>query len=177
MKSTVLSLRFLVAIALAFTCLAGVRVVSALQGQPASSPQRGPTIFDTMDYKIRVVTVADGLSLPYSLAFLPDGTALVTQLDGRIRVIKNGALSAAAIGPLPGVHVNAVPGPPAEGMMDIAVHPRFAENHLVYLTYSKPIEGGHTVALARGALNGSDLVDVKEVFVSNAVSTQNGNQH
>jgi glucose/arabinose dehydrogenase len=130
-----------------------------------------------MDYKIRVVTVVDGLSLPYSLAFLPDGTALVTQLDGRIRIIRNGALSPAAIGPLPGIHVNAVPGPPAEGMMDIAPHPRFAENRLVYLTYAKPVEGGHAVALARGTFTGSDLVDLKEIFVSNAVNNQNGNGH
>jgi len=177
MNCRLLPLRCLAAIALALTCVNDAGVMSAFQGPATNTTQPGPRIFDTMEYRIRVVTVADRLALPYSLAFLPDGTALVTQLDGKIRVIKNGVLSATAIGPIPGVYVNAVPGPPAEGMMDIAVHPRFAANHFVYLTYSKPTEGGHTVALARGTFNGSDLVDVKEIFVTNAVSTQNGNPH
>src|SRR5258708_2886315 len=121
MKS--LPVRFLAALALTLACVAGVRVVSALQGQPANEPPRGPRIFDTMDYKIRVVTVADGLAFPYSIAFLPDGSALITQLDGKIRVIKNGVLTPTPIGPIPGVYANAVPGPAAEGMMDIALHP------------------------------------------------------
>jgi glucose/arabinose dehydrogenase len=62
-------------------------------------------------------------------------------------------------------------------LMDIVAHPRFATNRLVYLTYSKAMEGGHTIALARGTFNGFDLADVKEIFVTNAVSTQNGNPH
>jgi glucose/arabinose dehydrogenase len=175
MNSRVLPVRLCVAVGLALTCVVGLRAMALPQNPP--TPQAGPRIFDTMEYRIRVVTVADGLSLPYSLAFMPDGTALVTQLDGTIRVIRNGVLIPAPLGPIPGIHANAVPGPPAEGLMDIVAHPRFAANRLVYLTYSKAMEGGHTIALARGTFNGSDLVDVKEIFVTNAVSTQNGNPH
>ena len=137
---------------------------------------QGPRTFDTIDYKIRVVTVADNLSLPYGIAFLPDGSALVAQLAGGIRVIRNGTLSPDVIGPIPGVFFNNVAGRGGEGLMDIVLHPQFAANRLVYLTYSKPAaSGGSTMALARATYTGSDLVNIQELLVTNAVSTDYGN--
>ena len=160
---------------LRFLAAATMLLCTAAFGALVIADVQGPRMFTTIDYKIRVVTVADNLVLPYSLAFLPDGSGLVTQLDGKIRIIKNGMLTPTVIGPIPGIYVNPVPGPAAEGLMDIALHPQFAANHLVYLTYSKPAESGHTVVLARATYTGSDLVNIQELFVTNAVATDNGN--
>lgn len=60
-------------------------------------------------------------------------------------------------------------------MLDVALHPQFAENHLLYLTYSKPGANGTTIALARGRLDGDALQDVRDVFVADNWSTADGN--
>src|SRR5262245_32727073 len=65
-------------------------------------------VFQTKDYKIQVTTVAECLSYPYSLTFLPDGSILIPQLNGQIRVVRNGKLAPEAISGTPKVHY--VPG-------------------------------------------------------------------
>ena len=77
---------------LLFTLAAGC-TPAASENPPAEAADAQAKVFDTMDYRIRVVTVAGGLSQPYSLAFLPDGSMLVTEIDGRLRVIRNGVLA------------------------------------------------------------------------------------
>src|ERR1700741_208857 len=63
------------------------------RGEPAGPPMDStPKVFNTADYKIRVVTVAEGLGYPYSFAFLPDGSILVSELQGRLRMIRDGKL-------------------------------------------------------------------------------------
>src|SRR5262249_31676436 len=104
-----------------------------------------PPVYDTREYKIRVVTVANGLSRPFSLAFLPDGTMLVTERTGQLRRIANGVLDPQPIAGVPEVVSRSF-----EGLQDIALHPKFAENHLIYLAYTKPgPEGSSGDALAR----------------------------
>ncbi len=56
-------------------------------------------------------------------------------------------------------------GSPLSGLMDVAVHPEFANNRFVYLTYSKPVDDGSRVALARGRLEGGALSEVRDLFV------------
>src|SRR5262249_55764130 len=75
-----------------------------------------------------VTTVADGLDQPWSIAFLPDGSMLVTEIKGHVRVIRNGALD-----PNPVAGVPEVFAPPYAGLMDIVLHPDFAHNQFVYL--------------------------------------------
>ena len=82
----------------------------------------------------RVVTVADGLINPWSMAFLPGGDLLVTERPGRLRIVRNGTLLP---DPVPGVpEVLAVD---QGGLMEVAVHPNFASNRIIYLSYSKPL--------------------------------------
>lgn len=116
--------------------------------RPASTMDSTPKTFNTADYRIRVVTIAEGLSWPYSFAFLPDGSMLLNELEGRLRVIRNGKLLPEPVGGMPKVHY----APGRGGLMDIALHPSFAQNHLVYFTDDKPGEKGATQAVARGAL-------------------------
>jgi glucose/arabinose dehydrogenase len=77
--------------------------------------------------------VTKGLSHPWAMAFLPDGAILVTERAGRVRIIRDGTLD-----PNPVAGVPAVGATGLSGLMDIALHPRFAENRYVYLTYHKP---------------------------------------
>ena len=134
-----------------------------------------PVEFDTAEgQKIRVVVVTKALEYPWSAAFLPDGSMLVTERAGRLRIIRKGVLDPKPIAGAPASYWAGESGGPGavHGYMDIALHPHFAENHLLYLTYTKPLDGGkRTTAIARGRLNGSALSEVKDIFVLDEAST------
>ena len=146
--------------------------LTAQQGGRNSPPlPQLPQTFETALHKIRVSVVATGLANPWSLAFLPNGDMLVTERPGRLRIIKNGVLDARPISGVPAVRA-AVLG----GLLDVALHPKFAENGFVYLGYSKPGENNlATTALARGRLNGMALEEVKDIFVANTWSASTTN--
>jgi glucose/arabinose dehydrogenase len=122
-----------------------------------------PVEFQTAEGQdIQVVVVAKGLAHPWSLAFLPDGTMLITERPGRLRTVRNGVLDPQEVAGVPAVRAVGL-----SGLMDVALHPKFAENHFVYLTYTKPIGNDQgTVALARGVWNGTALTDVRDIFVA-----------
>src|SRR5690606_18153462 len=82
---------------------------------------------------IRVVVVAR-LEQPWSMAFLPDGGMLVTERPGRLRIVRNGALDPSPVAGVPPVRAQGL-----QGLMDVVLHPRFAENRFVYLSYHKPV--------------------------------------
>jgi glucose/arabinose dehydrogenase len=130
-----------------------------------------PMTFNTdTGQKIRVVTVARGLVHPHGIAVLPDArTILVAERGGRLLVIKDGLLlpTPAWEGP---THVDPVTMM-AEGLHFIALHPRFAENHLIYISYPKPGDRGDTVAVGRGTFDGAKLTDFQEIFVADAWET------
>jgi glucose/arabinose dehydrogenase len=135
------------------------------QGAPRNSPPPGtlPQTLFTSDYQVRVSAVATGLSHPWSLAFLPNGDMLVTERNGRLRIIRAGVLDPAPISGVPGVRA-AVLG----GLLEVALHPRVAQNQLLYLTYTKTREDNlTTTALARARFDGKALSEVKEIFVAN----------
>jgi len=117
--------------------------------------------------RIHVTVVTKGLDHPWGMAFLPNGDMLVTERAGRLRVIRDGVLDPTPIGGLPPVRA-AVIG----GLLDIALHPRFAENRWVYFSYSKPDAKQDflaTTAVARGRWDGgSMLADVEDVFVADS---------
>jgi glucose/arabinose dehydrogenase len=113
--------------------------------------------------RIKTTTVASGLVHPWSLAFLPNGDMLVTERPGRVRLIHDGVLDPEPISGVPKVHAVRL-----SGLMEVLPHPNFAQNHYVYLTYTKNIsENGPVVAttLARAKLEGKALVDLKELLV------------
>ena len=137
----------------------------AAQGIPAVALPDAPVVYDTAaGERIRISVVTAGLTYPWGLAFLPDGGVLVTERLGTLRQIRDGVLDPTPIAGVPEVSTAAA----LAGLMDVAVHPRFAENRLVYLTYSKPTPDGSTVALARGRFEGAALSEVRDVFVADA---------
>jgi len=163
---------------------AGLAAQNEQQASPPAAPQGGarsarsspplpdlPQTFETALYKIRVSVVAKGLVHPWSLAFLPDGNMLVTEREGRLRIVRNGVLDPNPVAGVPAVRAAAL-----GGLLDVALHPKFAENKLIYLSYSKPGDNRLvTTAVARGRFDGTALTDVKDVFVANnwSTSTQN----
>ena len=161
--------------------LAGVLVVglgaAAMQAQqaqiglPVAPLWAGPFLFDTAEHpRIRVTVVTRGLSHPWSFAFLPDGAMLVTERPGRLRVVRNGVLDPAPIGGVPRVRTDG-----NGGLMDVALHPKFADNRLVYFTYTKPVDKGWGApTLARGRLDDGTLSDVRDLLVPDPYAGNSG---
>jgi len=131
-------------------------------GWPRAMPfPEGPVVLTTMRHTVRVVPFVTGLEDPWSLTFLPSGDILVTEKPGRLRLVRAGVLEPR---PIAGVPEVATIG--QGGLLEVALHPDFAENQLIYLTYAKPGAGGQTTALARARLDGVTLVDLRDIFVA-----------
>jgi glucose/arabinose dehydrogenase len=110
---------------------------------------------------VRLNVLTEGLEHPWSIAFLPDGRMLVTERPGRLRIIaKDGTLQPQPVAGLPTTIEERGQG----GLLDVQLHPRFAENELVYLAYAERGEGGSSTAVARGKLNGARLDNVEVIF-------------
>jgi len=133
-------------------------------------PSRPIDFESAEERRLRVAVIAKGLDQPWSMAFLPDGGILVTERTGSVRLIRNGRVS----DPVDGVPAVQTGGPRGlQGLMDVVLHPRFAENHWVYLTYHKPTgEDAGASTLARGTWDGRNLVDVHDIFESGATDTE-----
>ena len=136
-------------------------------GQPDQAPPPAPAAPTGEQPPVRVVTVATGLEHPWGIAFLPGGDILVTERPGRLRLIRGGTLVEAPIAGVPEVWARG-----QGGLLDVALHPQFASNRLVYLAYSKPGPGGATTAIARGRLEEGRLADVQDVYVAEAWGTR-----
>lgn len=155
--------------------LLGLFVTGFAHGQPIGIPVpplgAGPWTFDTAEqHEIQVSVVASGLSHPWAIAFMPDGDLLVTERPGRLRVIRDGVLDPQAISGVPEVRSEG-----NGGLQDVALHPDFAENRLVYLTYTKPMENGWGApALAMGRLEAGALIDVRDLIVTEAYEGNSG---
>jgi aldose sugar dehydrogenase len=141
---------------------AAVAVVNDAAAQP--SERFEPLSLRSEYHQLRVTRVAGGLDRPWAVAFLPDGDFLVTERVGRLqRIGADGTVTA-----VEGIPEVAAAG--QGGLLDVSLHPRFAENALVYLTYSKGDASATTTAVARGRLGDGRLVDVEDIFVQDRLS-------
>jgi len=141
---------------------------AALSAQPIGVPPRAladaPFVIDTAEQGQVRVTPMKGLELPWDMAFLPNGDILVTERTGmRLRIVRDFALDPMPIGGIP-AEANVAGG---GGLMSVAIHPDFEENGWVYLSYTKSAaRGNRAIGLARGRLDGMNLVDVREIFAA-----------
>ncbi|MDX2265333.1 MAG: PQQ-dependent sugar dehydrogenase [Hyphomicrobiales bacterium] len=105
-----------------------------------------------------VTEVASGLKNPWGMAFLPGGDLLVTERNGGVRLIRDGKLSA----PLKGAPESVQRG--QGGLLDIALHPKFADNRLVYIAYSGSGDGGAGTEVARARFTGEAFEGLEVIF-------------
>ncbi len=131
--------------------------------RPVMLPKPGaPLTLNAGRDKIRVALVADGLVAPWDIVFLPGGTdMLVTESSGALRRIVGGKLDANPVWTSPSPKGNDV-------LHGVVVHPDFARNRLVYVSYLKGDDMRQTLAIARGRLDGGTLAGVEEIFVAEA---------
>jgi glucose/arabinose dehydrogenase len=127
-----------------------------------------PRVYDTFDEKIRVSVVVHGIGRPWSLLPLPDGNFLVSaRSTGQVFAIRDGVLDPTPLTGLPATHNTF-----RTGMLDMVLHPKYAENKWIYFTYTKPLEGTtFTLALARAHYSGKGFTDVQELYAGNPALT------
>jgi aldose sugar dehydrogenase len=128
---------------------------------PALAFPDAPQTLDTTLMQVRAVPMFKGLQAAWSLAFLPNGDMLITEKPGRLRIARGGTLDPQPVTGTPEVFAEG-----QGGLLEVALHPKFADNQLIYLTYSKRGEKGATTALARGRFDGKAIVDMKDIFVA-----------
>ena len=168
-----------------FACAVALTAVSvtlaAQQGQPqiGIAPvtlTAGPYSFDTAEqHRLNVTIVARGLAHPFSLAFLPNGDALVSERGVRLRVIRGATGVQAKVDADPVAGLPQMPTFRTGGLHEIALHPKFATNGLIYFTYNKagdvsptnPQQRQSAIVLARGKFDGKALTNVQDLFVGN----------
>ena len=129
-------------------------VLLALAAIPAAAQ-----VHRSQEHAFRLVEVVRGLEQPWGFAFLPDGRILVTEKEGRLRIVKDGSLDPQAVAGLPQVAVHG-----QGGLMDVALHPRFKDNGLVYLSFAARGTDGVGTEVARGRLEGHRLADAQVIF-------------
>jgi aldose sugar dehydrogenase len=140
-------------------CVLGLSVVPAIAAAGAA-PSVAAWVVQTEKYQLSVHPVVQGLSRPWSLAFLPDGRMLVTEKAGQLRLVDHDfRLHPKPIAGLPEVFDRG-----QGGLFDVVLHPDYARNGWIYWAYNQAGEGGWGTAMARGKLRGHELVDVQVLF-------------
>ncbi len=136
------------------------RAIVALAAALLAHGAAGSEVVRTERHAVRIEVVVDGLRHPWGLAFAPDGRMLVTERPGRLRLVDAGG----RLDPRPIEGVPAVEARGQGGLLDVALHPRFADNGWVYLSYSGHRDGLMGTEVARGRLRGHALEDVEILF-------------
>jgi glucose/arabinose dehydrogenase len=101
----------------------------------------------------------DSLQNPWGMTWLDDGTMLITEKAGEILIFKNDKFT--------GQKVEGVPAVMSEGqggLLDIKVHPNYSQNKWIYISYSKPVQGGSTTTIMRFKLEGNRITEKQEIF-------------
>ncbi|HAC30442.1 MAG TPA: glucose dehydrogenase, partial [Marinobacter hydrocarbonoclasticus] len=143
--------------------LASLLVSAALATQANQTFQS-----DKADFHLE--TVAAGLEHPWAIAFLPDGSALITEREGRLRILEDGQLRSEPVKGLPELVVSG-----QGGLLDVLLHPDFEANRLLFLSYAHRNREGMTTRVARATLADNSLQDVEVIF--EALPRSNTSRH
>lgn len=122
------------------------------------APEAAPPASDLDPALYQVELVAEGLATPWDMAFLPDGSALVTERNGGVKWLREGVLLDVAGGP------DDVFAQGQAGLFDLALSPAFATDGLVYLSYASGTADANTPALYRARFENGALVDGETLF-------------
>ena len=135
--------------------------VAAAIAAPALAQTGGSRPLTSAKASYRLATLTTGLVQPWGMAFLPDGRMLVTERPGRLRIFADGRLRRAAVPGVPEVFASG-----QGGLLDICLHPGFAQNRILYLSYSGSGPNGAATTVARAEFTEAGLRDVTPVFVA-----------
>jgi aldose sugar dehydrogenase len=121
------------------------------------------TVFETpaADPSVTVEKLHEGLKNPWGMAWLPDGRLLVTERSGEILVFKDNKYTGQNLTGVPEVFAKG-----QGGLLDIKLHPDYRKNKWIYISYSKPVEGGATTAITRFKLKDNQVVEAEDVFLA-----------
>ena len=155
---------------LARRVIAAGAALAVLMGAAADAGAAGNGVFDSERQRFRIVTLVRGLDHPWGLAFLPDGDFLVTERPGRLLRVDGATLQRRTVGGLP-----AIAAVGQGGLLDVTLHPEFASNGLVYLSFTGADEDGVGTEVARGRLAGDALEEVEVIF--RALPKSRGGRH
>lgn len=169
-----LSKRLLSGIAIAFIVTGCSSAQNPLNGSSAIGSESNYGIAPSGDVpkanNFKKTTILEGLEHPWSMAWLPDGSMLITERPGRLRIVRNGQLQPTPITGLPEIFAQG-----QGGLMEVSLHPKFAENRLIYLSYSHGNAQANRTRVARAKFDGKTLSNLEVIFeVSPAKS---GTQH
>ncbi len=128
------------------------------------------TDFTSAKHNFRVDVVVEGLDHPWGMAFLPGGDLLITERSGKLRRVHDGKLLEQSISGLP--EIQAID---QGGLLGITLHPQFATNHVLYLSYTGGSYGDYGTEVIRGTLDVMTLKDSKVIF--KALPKQDGGYH
>jgi glucose/arabinose dehydrogenase len=132
----------------------------------STTPTFAQTPIQSQQATFVINEITQGLEHPWGLAFLPNGDMLVTERTGYLRRLRNGKLDPTPISGLPKIFIGG-----QGGLLDVAIHPNFRRNRLVYLSYSARGRGGAGTHVARGRLVGNQLKNVKVIFKASPKTT------
>ncbi len=107
----------------------------------------------------QLATIVEGLDSPWGFAFLPDGDILVTELGGKLRLIRNGSLVTQPVSGVPEVFYAG-----QGGLMDIVLHPDYAENQFVYVSLAVGDSDANALRIIRARFTGEALENVETIF-------------
>jgi glucose/arabinose dehydrogenase len=139
--------------------LLGILITGCAHKNSTEEKEEQRPVIESENQKFSIDTLTTALFNPWGLAFLPDGRILVTERKGEIRIIKDGELLEEKIANVPAVYAQG-----QGGLMDIQLHPDYASNGWIYLSYSKPGTGGGGTTIARAKLEGNTLTNLEELF-------------
>ena len=173
--------RLLPALMMAITAMTtpsvlGRRIITAgaalavVMAAAADSRASGDDVFDSERQRFRIVTLVRGLDHPWGLAFLPGGDFLVTERPGRLLRVDRTTFRARTVRGLPTITAIG-----QGGLLDVILHPAFASNGLVYLSFTGADEDGVGTEVARGRLAGDALEEVEVIF--RALPKSRGGRH
>jgi aldose sugar dehydrogenase len=114
---------------------------------------------DSATSSVQAEKLYQGFQNPWGMAWLPDGRLLVNEKKGEILVFRNNQFTGEKLSGVPKVSDDG-----QGGLLDIVLHPDYATNNWIYITYSKPVKGGQTTAVMRFKLNGNQLVEKQDIF-------------
>ena len=127
-------------------------------------PDRLPDLkFTTQTEKmvIKVDTLHRDFKNPWGMTWLNEETLLITEKKGDLLIFKNDRFTGEKVTGLPAFYTTG-----QAGLLDVTVHPNYAENGWIYIAYAKPVGGGGATTIARFKLSGTRVSSFEELIVT-----------